>query len=116
MSNNRNNEVKQFSEMFKALSNPHRLRIFMRLVDCCGKDVSCCSGAEQIKSCVGQLGNDLEIVPSTVSHHIKELHRAGLIRMERCGQKIDCSVDPEAVQCLTKFFAGLGSGGRDRKQ
>ncbi len=109
MSNNRNNKVEQFSEMFKALSNPHRLNIFMRLVDCCKPGVACDVDSGQMKACVGQLGKDLGIVPSTVSHHIKELHRAGLIRMERRGQNMDCWADPEIVQSLAGFFMELGS-------
>ena len=109
MSNNRNNRAEQFSEMFKALSNPHRLSIFMRLVNCYKPGVACDVDSDQMKACVGQLGKDLGIVPSTVSHHIKELHRAGLIRMERRGQNIDCWADPEAIQGLASFFMELGS-------
>ena len=99
--------TEQFSEIFKALSNPHRLKIFMRLVECCGPNAPCDPGSEQMRECVGKLGRDLGIVPSTVSHHLKELHRAGLIRMERRGQNIDCWVDPQTVQNLAKFFMEL---------
>jgi len=53
---------------------------------------------------VGELGKDLGIVPSTVSHHIKELHRSGLIRVERKGQNVECWVSPEAVNELAAFF------------
>ena len=92
--------------MFKALSNPHRLKIFMRLANCCGPNIACSVDSEEMRTCVGQLGKDLGIVPSTVSHHIKELHRAGLIRMERQGQKIDCWVDSETIGALGDFFNG----------
>ena len=53
---------------------------------------------------VGQLGEELDIVKSTVSHHMKELRRVGLIRMERQGQKIACWVDPEVVAMVRRFF------------
>ena len=108
MSNSRNNDVQRFSDMFKALSNPHRLKIFARLANCCGPDSACGVDSDEMKACVGELGRDLAIAPSTVSHHIKELHQAGLIRMERRGQKIDCWVDSETIGALGDFFNGTG--------
>ena len=53
---------------------------------------------------VGQLSAEVNVVKSTVSHHIKELRRVGLIRTERRGQKIACWVDPEMVTALQDFF------------
>jgi len=46
----------------------------------------------------------LDVAKSTVSHHIKELLRLGLIRTERQGQKIACWVDPNMVESLHQFF------------
>jgi ArsR family transcriptional regulator len=107
MSNNRDRNIEKFAEMFKALSNPHRLKIFLRLASCCqpGTATSIDTNMESEGcACVGELGQDLGIVPSTISHHIKELRQAGLIRMERRGQKIECRVDPETVAALKGFF------------
>jgi ArsR family transcriptional regulator len=106
MSNYREKEIEKFAEIFKALSNPNRLRIFLRLVSCCepGTITSISNMESEGCACVGELGQDLDIVPSTISHHIKELRQAGLIRMERRGQKIECWVDPEAVAALRNFF------------
>lgn len=53
---------------------------------------------------VGELGKDLDIVPSTLSHHMKELRRAGLIKMRRSGQRIECWVDPGIIKELEGFF------------
>ena len=103
MSNYQTTNVQQLSEVFRALSNPHRLSIFMRLASCTGKDTNTGTDA-QICECVGTLGKDLGIAPSTVSHHIKELRRAGLIVIRRRGQTLECSVDQEMLNLLAAFF------------
>jgi ArsR family transcriptional regulator len=107
MSNFQDDKIKKFAEMFKALSNPNRLKIFLRLLSCCQPGtlttVDDNMGSETC-ACVGELGRDMGIVPSTISHHIKELRLAGLIRMERRGQKIECWIDPETVTDLQGFF------------
>ncbi len=107
MSNYQNKKIEKFAEIFKALSNPNRLKIFMNLVSCCTP------GLTDIKSsmkhedcaCVGDLGKDLGIVPSTISHHIKELRQAGLIHMKRRGQRIECWIDAETRMALKDFFS-----------
>jgi len=104
MSNYRDKNIEKFAEMFKALSNPNRLKIFLRLISCCQPVTHTIIESEGC-ACVGELGQDLGIVPSTISHHIKELRRAGLIRMERRGQKIECWIDPETIAALQGFFA-----------
>jgi len=107
MSNSRDENINKFAEMFKALSNPNRLKIFLRLASCCRPgtvtSINPSTGMPGC-ACVGELGEDLGIVPSTISHHIKELRQAGLIRMERRGQKIECFIDPETLTALREFF------------
>ena len=103
MSKYRSDDAQRYSEVFKALSNPHRLKIFMRLANSCMEDYECGS-SDQICECVGILGKDLGIAPSTISHHLKELHRSGLIKMNRRGQRIECSVDPDVLNALSEFF------------
>ena len=107
MSNYQDKDIQKFAEIFKALSNPNRLKIFLRLISCCqpGTPTTIKESVEpEGCACVGELGQDLGIVPSTISHHIKELRQAGLIRMERHGQKIECSMDPETLAALQGFF------------
>ena len=107
MSNNES--IERFAGMFKALSNPNRLKIFLRLISCCSPGTvwsipEKSDYASQVCTCVGDLGQELRIVPSTLSHHIKELRQAGLIRMKRNGQKIEYFIDPEAIAALKDFF------------
>ena len=99
----------RYAEMFKALSNPHRLKIFMRLTSCGSGGIACCA-ADKAYECVGDLGNNLGIAPSTVSHHLKELYRAGLIKTRRQGQHIECWVDPEILSTLSGFFNPSAQG------
>jgi DNA-binding transcriptional ArsR family regulator len=105
MSNYQKEEVHRFAEVFKALSNPNRLHIFLRLVSCCPPGTKCISDAMG-QRCVGELGQDLEIDPSTVSHHLKELRRSGLIRMERRGKNIICWVDRETILSMANLLTG----------
>jgi len=102
MSNYRTTDLEQYAGIFKALSSPHRLSIFMRLASCCAPGTSC--DTNEMCECVGEVSRNLGIARSTVSHHIKELHRAGLIKLKRRGQNVECSVDPEALDTLAKFF------------
>jgi arsenite methyltransferase len=101
MSNYRSEEL---AAQFRALSNPHRLAVFRRLSTCCPPGTAC-TVDEATRVCVGDLGADLDIAPSTVSHHLKELAQAGLVRRERRGRTIECWVEPEVLERLATFFS-----------
>jgi ArsR family transcriptional regulator len=103
MSNNSKKQIEEFAEVFKALSNPNRLQIFLSLASCCKPGTVGVLDADS-SAYIGELADEVAVVKSTVSHHIKELKRVGLIRTERRGQKIACWVDPEMVEALHKFF------------
>ena len=95
-------DIDRHADMFKALSNPHRLKIFLRLASCGTGGIAC--QTDQACECVGDLGSNLNIAASTVSHHLKELHNAGLIKTRRQGQRIECWVDPGVLDSLSQFF------------
>jgi len=105
MSNNLNNNTEKLSETFKALSNPNRLEIFLRLLNCCELG-STCSTETITHFCVGDLGKNLSVAPSTLSHHIKELQRSGLINTVRNGQNVECCINTEKVASLKALFSG----------
>ena len=108
MSKYRNNKIEKTAEVLKALSHPNRLRIFKRLVGCCEKGVTY-DTKNGLCPCVGELGKDLGIAASTLSHHVKELRSAGLIHMERNGQKMECWIDKKVLKEVSEFFAELNS-------
>ena len=107
MSKYRNIKSDRLAALFKVLGNEHRLRIYVRLTQCCPPGTKC-DIEGQLAPCVSELGKDIGIVPSTLSHHIKELRLAGLIQIERNGQKRQCWVVPEALAELKSFFGELG--------
>jgi ArsR family transcriptional regulator len=103
MSNYRNEEIARLSGIFKALANPNRLQLFVKLTEVCVPGQDCCQEGDESR-CVGDLGKDLDLAPSTVSHHIKELRQAGLIKVERNGKKVNCHIDYQSLHKLLKFF------------
>lgn len=98
-------ELNEISDALKALSNPNRLKIFLELVDCCAPgQVWSAESPAALGKCVGELAEMVDIAPSTLSHHLKELNRAGLLEMNRRGQRVECCVAPKAVGLLGAFF------------
>ncbi|HUT02573.1 MAG TPA: metalloregulator ArsR/SmtB family transcription factor [bacterium] len=104
MSNNRNDQLNTIAGVFKALSSPSRLQVLIRVVSAFNAAGN--SREDELCACVGEIAQDMNISPSTVSHHLKELRNAGLIQMKRRGQKVECSVDFSTVQGLIDFFNG----------
>ena len=71
-------------DAFKALSNENRLAIFEQIRKGCGRGTI--DGDNRPAVC--EVASTVNIAPSTISHHIKELRRARLITCERRGQTI----------------------------
>lgn len=109
MSKYRDEQIEELADKFKALSNPNRLRIFLRLHELCCQKMT----TEELEklvdnprcACMGDFGEMLGIVPSTISHHVKELKRAGLIKVERNGQRIECWIDTKTLAQVRAFFS-----------
>lgn len=95
-------KTRQLASIFKALSHPHRLAIFLRLARCCARHG--CNAEDCSRLCVGELGKGLGIGQPTVSHHLKELIRSGLIRTRKCGQNTECWVTETTLDDLARFF------------
>jgi ArsR family transcriptional regulator len=98
-------DLEALAQIFRALSNPHRLRVLLMLADCCGpRNFS----ETEARACVGDICSELGIAPSTVSHHLKELRQAGLIHTARNGQNVECWVDPASIETLLTFLRDAG--------
>ncbi len=96
-------EAERLAKLFRALSSPQRLALFERLraaaLECCNDETS--------EMCVCDIAGGVKLSLSTVSHHLKELKEAGLIRCEKRGQRVLCSVNPDALHELETFAKGL---------
>lgn len=76
--------LNRVSSAFKALSNETRLAVFenIRL----GRGEAVLDKEKRLSVC--NVASNFDISLSTISHHIKELRNASLIRCERRGQTI----------------------------
>jgi len=93
-------DTRQLAKAFKALSNPNRLQIYLEIMQrrqMETKDVCGCALTDFISS--------LNVGAPTVSHHIKELVNADLIRVERNGKFITCFLNEAVCDQLKDFFA-----------
>jgi ArsR family transcriptional regulator len=98
--------VPDLHDVFRALSDPTRLAIFQLLRNCATEVIIDEEGRcrRAGAASVGEVCCQVDVAASTVSHHLKELRQAGLIRAERRGRTIYCSVIPEALEPIRAFL------------
>lgn len=78
---------------FEALGNPTRLKIYRALVR-----------AGEAGTPVGRLQERLKIAPSTLSHHLRTLIAAGLIRQEREATTLNCHANYDVMRSLMGYM------------
>jgi len=83
-----------------ALAQESRLEIFRLLVQ---------SGPEGL--CVTDIGEKIGIAPATLSFHLKELHRAGLITSRKESRHIFYAPDFSAMNSLLAYLTENCCGG-----
>ena len=99
MSKYRSDDPGTLATQFKALAHPDRLRMLVKLLACTTEGLPSRSFC-----CVGDLAREVDLAPSTVSHHLKELRQAGLIEVERRGRQIECRTGDGVLRRLAAFF------------
>ena len=92
-----------YVDVFKALANEHRLRLYTILTGCCTPGHKCTIEQAQ-KFCVSELNAEIDIAASTLSHHLKVLHQAGLVDMKRQSKQIYYSINPKMMDKIKNFF------------
>ncbi len=85
-------KVEKLVEIFKALSDPTRLRLVKLLNDC---PPGVCKGGPL---CVNALANQLGVTQSAVSQHLRILRQAGLVSGDRRGSFMHYSLDPDGLK------------------
>jgi ArsR family transcriptional regulator len=86
--------------IFRALADPNRLAIFQLVRERGGQGQT----VEETTNSISKIAAEFDLTLSTVSHHIKELRTAGLIRCEKVGQTVYCSPDPRALAEIERFL------------
>ncbi|MEV5010467.1 metalloregulator ArsR/SmtB family transcription factor [Streptomyces sp. NPDC056159] len=84
----------RMAAMFKALSDPVRLRLFSRVASHPGGE-----------ACVCDI-QDVGVSQPTVSHHLKKLREAGLLTSERRGTWVYYRVEPGVLAAMAALLSG----------
>jgi ArsR family transcriptional regulator len=102
------------AEVFKALSDPTRLKLLGFLTS--RSQERCDRGGEAgCGLCVAALTRKLGVTQSAVSQHLRTLKQAGLVRAERRGTFMHYSLDADVQRaCLAALKLVLGPA-RDPK-
>ena len=96
-------DTKSLSRVFKALSNPHRLDLFLRIKKHHQLDMN----REKKKTCfLSSICENLNLGAPTVSHHLKELVNAGLVEVGKEGKFAVCTLNPGALKDVQDVFKG----------
>jgi ArsR family transcriptional regulator len=94
----------QFIKVSKALSDPQRLAMLERIAAAGPGELAC---KELVRTC--------DVVPATVSHHLKELQNAGLVVGRKEGQAMFLSFRADVLEAyrreLSRRLSPEGSGG-----
>src|SRR5258705_10008284 len=85
-------ETKIIAEICKALGHPTRIQIMSLL------------WKKNNRTC-GDIVTQIPLAQSTISKHLLELKKAGLLNVKNVGKKTIYSVEPQNIQILKKYFA-----------
>ena len=86
-------QIIRYADMFSAIGTESRLRIMQLLLS-----------AHPDGLVVGEIGNELEIPSSTLSHHLEKLKNEDLVKVRREGTFLWYSANTEVLQELLGFL------------
>jgi ArsR family transcriptional regulator, arsenate/arsenite/antimonite-responsive transcriptional repressor len=85
--------ITRYADMFSAMGTESRLRIMQLLLS-----------AHPLGLIVGDIGDQLEILSSTLSHHLEKLKNENLVNVRREGTFLWYSANTEVLQELLGFL------------
>lgn len=85
----------ELAAVFKALSDPVRLRLLSLIASHAGQE-----------ACVCDVSAGFDVSQPTISHHLKVLREAGLLSSQRRGSWVYYRVEPAALQQLSHLLDG----------
>ena len=91
----------QAIDALSALAQPSRLAIYRLLVE---------QGPEGLPA--GEIGDELDLPPATLSFHLAHLARAGLVRPRQEGRFVIYSADYASMNALVGYLTENCCGGR----
>ena len=108
-------EIEQHANLFKALSDPTRLKLIRLLGENAarsGDEATECSPPHECDEhgflCVNALAHRLGVTQSAVSQHLRILKNLGLVKGERRGYNVHYAVDHQTLERLhDQFFKAL---------
>ena len=86
-------KITRYADMFSAMGTESRLRIMQLLLS-----------AHPHGLIVGDIGDELEILSSTLSHHLEKLKNENLVNVRREGTFLWYSANTEVLQELLGFL------------
>ncbi|QNE73431.1 metalloregulator ArsR/SmtB family transcription factor [Streptomyces finlayi] len=91
-------DAAKMAAMFKALSDPVRLRLFSKVASHPAGEACVCDVA------------DVGVSQPTVSHHLKKLREAGLLTSQRRGTWVYYRVEPSVVAAMSALLDTPAAG------
>jgi ArsR family transcriptional regulator, arsenate/arsenite/antimonite-responsive transcriptional repressor len=93
MPENSDEQIVRYADMFGALGAEARLRIVRLLL-----------AAHPEGLVVGEIGSELGIPPSTLSHHLDKLKSEGLVSVRRESTFLRCTANTAALEEIVRFL------------
>ena len=92
-------ETKKMAKIFKALSNPNRLELYLKIVE--NQETS----YKANQGCfICDIAESFNIGSPTISHHLKELNNAELIFTERKGKFLVAKINENMVKEVSELL------------